>query len=68
MPKTLIDIDPNLLAQVRELLGTTTKKATVHGALWEVVRRAAVREFSELAAGGIFDARLNTETVARAWL
>ena len=33
MPKMLIDIDPEVLAQAQGLLGTTTKKATVNVAL-----------------------------------
>jgi len=55
MGKTLIDIDLELLSQAQEILGTTTKKATVNGALREVVRRWAARELSELAQGGVFD-------------
>ena len=66
MPKMLIDIDPDVLAQAQGLLGTSTKKATVNAALREVVRRAAVREFSDLARSGIFDALLNTVTGERA--
>lgn len=33
------DIDLELLSQAQEILGTTTKKATVNGALREMVRR-----------------------------
>jgi Arc/MetJ family transcription regulator len=63
MPKTLIDVDADLLARAARLQGTTTKKATVNTALREVVRRAAVGEFSELARTGVFGALLDTETV-----
>ena len=66
MPKTLIDLDTDLLAQAQELLGTTTKKSTVNAALREVVRRAAVQKLSDLARSGIFDALLTTETAERA--
>lgn len=37
MAKTLIDIDEELLAAARAVLGTTTKKDTVHRALREVI-------------------------------
>lgn len=40
MPKTLIDIDEELLAQAAVVLGVTTKKETVNVALREVVDRA----------------------------
>jgi Arc/MetJ family transcription regulator len=48
----------NLLIRAQHILGTTTKKATVNGALHEVVRRWAVQEFSELARAGLFDGLL----------
>ncbi len=49
--KRLVDIDDDLLARVREILGTPTMKDTVNGALEEVVklelrRRHADRLFS----------------------
>jgi Transcription regulator of the Arc/MetJ class len=62
MPKTLIDIDPELLEQAQQVLGTATKKATVNTALHEVVRRWAVVELSELARAGVFNSLLPTET------
>lgn len=65
MAKTLVDLDTDLLAQAQALLGTTTKKSTVNAALREVVRRAAVRKFSDLARCGVFDALLDTETAER---
>jgi hypothetical protein len=61
MPKTLIDIDPNVLALAQQILGTATKKDTVNAALREVVRRWAVVEFGVLASGGIFDGLLKAE-------
>jgi Arc/MetJ family transcription regulator len=61
MPKTLIDIDEELLAQSRLVLGTDTKRATVNGALREVVRRWALAEFGALARTGILDDLLKTE-------
>jgi Arc/MetJ family transcription regulator len=61
MGKTLIDIDLELLSQAQEILGTTTKKATVNGALREVVRRWAAVQLGELARGGVFDELLKRE-------
>jgi Arc/MetJ family transcription regulator len=54
MTKTLIDIDDELLTKARHILGTDTKKATVHAALHEVVRRWAAVEFGHFARSGIF--------------
>ena len=67
MTKTLIDIDLDLLHQSQQILGTTTKKDTVNGALREVVRRWAAEEFIELARGGAFDDLLNPEIAEQAW-
>ena len=67
MPKTLIDVDVELLARARELLGVATKKDTVNGALRELVRRQAAQDFGELARSGVFDALLDPETVPRSW-
>jgi hypothetical protein len=61
MTKTLIDIDPELLEQAQQILGTTTKKNTVNTALREVVRRWAAVEFGKLARKGIFDELLPVE-------
>jgi len=54
MPKTLIDLDLDVLEQARGILGTATKKDTVNTALREVVRRWAVVEFAALARTGLF--------------
>lgn len=54
MSKVLIDIDEELLAKAQQVLGTTTKKATVNGALRELVRREAVVRFLEQAEAGVF--------------
>jgi Arc/MetJ family transcription regulator len=61
--KTLIDIDPELLAQAQQILGTGTKKATVNSALQEVARRWAAVEFGVLARSGVFDELLKPEPV-----
>ncbi len=62
MTKTLIDLDDELLAQARQILGTDTKKATVHVALREIVRRWAAMEFGYLARSGVFDELLKAES------
>ena len=53
MTKRLIDVDDEKLAEVRALLGTATAKATVNGALDEVIalakRRTALVEVSAIA-------------------
>jgi Arc/MetJ family transcription regulator len=54
MTKRLVDVDDDKLEQVRTLLGTSTTKATVNGALAEVLALAARREVllnPELVAG-----------------
>ena len=43
MTKKLIDVDEDKLNEVRSLLGVTTAKATVNGALDEVIALAARR-------------------------
>ena len=42
--KTSLEIDEQLVEQVRRILGTTTLRETVEGALLEVVREHARRE------------------------
>ena len=56
MTKTMLDVDDELLAEARGLLGTSTKKDTVNAALREVVDRhrrsgafEALRDMSFLA-------------------
>lgn len=53
MGKTLIDIDEALLDAARAVLGTATKKDTVHAALREVIDQAErARAVEALAAWG----------------
>ena len=67
MPKTLVDIDPDLLAAAAAVLGTTTKKDTVNAALAEVARIAAAREHIDwLASGGLPDLA-DAEVMKGAW-
>lgn len=46
MTKTLVDIDPEKLARVQEILGAKTKREAVDRALSEVIRVQAAREES----------------------
>ncbi len=65
--KTLIDIDDDLLAQARAVLGTRTKKDTVHRALVEAVAAARRREHLELLrTGGLPDLQ-DPEVMEGAW-
>jgi Arc/MetJ family transcription regulator len=54
MAKTLVDIDDDLLNQAQRILSARTKRATVNGALRELVRRDAAARFLELASAGVF--------------
>jgi Arc/MetJ family transcription regulator len=66
MTKTLIDIDDDLLTQSQEILGTTTKKDTVNGALRELVRNRAARQFIVMARSGAFRIQ-DTDPTERTW-
>ncbi|MGW0392329.1 type II toxin-antitoxin system VapB family antitoxin [Streptomyces sp. NPDC003042] len=55
MPRTMVDLDDALLAEAAEILGTTTKRATINGALAEFVAAARRRRFVELMDEGAFD-------------
>jgi Arc/MetJ family transcription regulator len=65
--KTLIDIDNDLLIRSQQILGTTTKKDTVNGALREVVRRNAAEELIAMGHAGAYDDVLDPESTERAW-
>ena len=65
MTKTVIDVDDELLDQARRILDTDTKKATVNGALREIVRRWSVVEFGALARTGVFNGLLPAEPPCR---
>jgi len=61
MPKTLIDVDEELLAEATTALGTTTKKDTVNEALRQAVdnsrerRRRALEDMQRLVDEGGLD-------------
>ncbi len=63
MAKILVDVDEAALAEASEILGTSTKKDTVNGALREVaaqIRRArAYEELRMLGKSGDFDILLD---------
>jgi Arc/MetJ family transcription regulator len=63
VPKVLIDIDEDALAEASALLGTTTKKDTVNQALRETARRLrrahALARLAELGEAGAFDELLD---------
>lgn len=64
MAKTLIDVDPDLLRQARDILVTETKKATVNAALAEVVALHARRALLADAADGAFAGADDRRTTA----
>ena len=67
MAKTVIDLDDTLLAEARAVLGTRTKKDTVHRALAEAVASARRREHLEfLIEGGLPDLG-DPEVMEGAW-
>ncbi|KUN82311.1 MULTISPECIES: type II toxin-antitoxin system VapB family antitoxin [Streptomyces] len=69
MPKTLIDIDEELLAEAAIAFGTKTKKDTVNAALKEGVERKkralALARLAARADAGDFDVLLEKENYRR---
>ena len=67
MRKTSVDVDEHLLDQVREVLGTSSMKETIDGALREVMRgEARRREIRALAAMDGLDLA-DEKVMAKAW-
>ena len=67
MRKTTVEIDDQLIARVRVLLGTSSIKATIHQALLEVERREARRrEIRALVEMDGLDLR-DEEVMGSAW-
>ncbi|MDH3500711.1 MAG: type II toxin-antitoxin system VapB family antitoxin [Acidimicrobiia bacterium] len=56
--RTNIEIDDDLLALAQEVAGTRTKRATVHYALEELVRRKARKQVLELRGAVDWDGDL----------
>ncbi|MFI8180677.1 type II toxin-antitoxin system VapB family antitoxin [Actinacidiphila glaucinigra] len=65
--RTVIDVDDALLQEAADILGTTTKRATVNGALAEFVAAAKRRRFIEMLDEGAFDDLTDAEVTADAW-
>ncbi|MFE2543356.1 type II toxin-antitoxin system VapB family antitoxin [Actinacidiphila glaucinigra] len=65
--RTVIDVDDALLQEAAAILGTTTKRATVNGALSEFVAAAKRRRFIEMLDEGAFDDLTDAEVTADAW-
>lgn len=67
MRKTTVEIDDQLIARARVLLGTSSIKETIHQALLEVERREARRrEIKALVEMDGLDLR-DQGVMARAW-
>ncbi|MGX4691372.1 type II toxin-antitoxin system VapB family antitoxin [Streptomyces sp. JNUCC 63] len=67
MSRTMIDLDDALVAEAAEILGTTTKRATVNAALAEFVAAAKRRRFMEMLDEGVFDDLGDSTVMAGAW-
>jgi Arc/MetJ family transcription regulator len=66
MTKKLIDVDDELLSQAKEVLGVSTFRDAVNGALGDVVRRHHRREYARLLAAGEHDLS-DPEAMSGAW-
>ncbi|MEF3115926.1 type II toxin-antitoxin system VapB family antitoxin [Streptomyces chrestomyceticus] len=67
MTATQIDLDDSLVRQAAEILGTTTKRATVNEALRRLVAtEMQLRHLDELASGALPDLG-DPEVMAEAW-
>lgn len=53
MVKTLVDLDPELLADAMEATGQTTKRGAVVEALEQVVRKAHARAYLDQLTAGV---------------
>lgn len=67
MSRTMIDLDDALVTEAAEILGTSTKRATVNGALEEFVAAAKRRRFVELLEEGVLDDLADPDVMAGAW-
>ncbi|MDA8072728.1 MAG: type II toxin-antitoxin system VapB family antitoxin [Actinomycetota bacterium] len=64
MTKTSVDVDPDILQQAAEILGTTTLRATIDAALREIVH---ARRRLELVALLGQESRFDFAAAERAW-
>jgi Arc/MetJ family transcription regulator len=67
MSTTQVDLDPKLLAQAADVLGTKTKKDTVNEALRRVVQDAIRRRHVDELAGGALPDLADPQVMAGAW-
>jgi Arc/MetJ family transcription regulator len=67
MSTTQIELDPKLLAQAADVLGTKTKKDTVNEALRRVVEDAVRRRHVDEIAGGALPDLADPQIMAGAW-
>lgn len=67
MSKTLVDIDPTLLAEARRQLGTKTIKDTVNQALAAVVARSRRKGLVDLLESGGLPDLGSDEVMGSAW-
>ncbi|MFJ6780665.1 type II toxin-antitoxin system VapB family antitoxin [Streptomyces yangpuensis] len=65
--RTMVDLDDALLAEAAEILGTATKRATINGALAELVAAARRRRFADLVDEGVFDDLRDPDVMRGAW-
>jgi len=64
MSKTSVEIDPDIVREAAEILGTTTLRATIDAALHEVVH---AKRRLELIAWLAEEGRFDFETAEVAW-
>jgi Arc/MetJ family transcription regulator len=67
MSTTQLELDQDLLRQAAEILGTTTRKATVNEALRRVVEEDPRRRHVDELADGALPDLADPEIMAAAW-
>jgi Arc/MetJ family transcription regulator len=67
MTQVLVDINPEDLARVKEILGTTKNTEAVRLALREVIAAKARRELIDMFADGAFEDLGDPEVREAAW-
>jgi Arc/MetJ family transcription regulator len=67
MSTTQVELDPELLAQAADVLGTKTKKDTVNEALRRVVQEATRRRHIDELANGALPDLADPRIMAGAW-
>jgi Arc/MetJ family transcription regulator len=67
MAMTSVDVDPEVLAKVGEVLGTTTKRDTINEALHEVLRIHAANRLMEMLQGDAMEIVDPDEVRDKAW-